>query len=36
MFARYYFRAIPITDDNDTLLGVVSFHDIKGLKPRFD
>jgi CBS domain-containing protein/sporulation protein YlmC with PRC-barrel domain len=36
MFARYYFRAIPITDDNDTLLGVVSFHDIKGIKPRLD
>ena len=36
MFFRYSFRAIPITDDNDYLLGVVSFHDIKGLKPRFD
>jgi magnesium transporter len=36
MFFRYSFRAIPITDDNDYLLGVVSFHDIKGVKPRFD
>ena len=36
MFFRYSFRAIPVTDDNDLLLGVVSFHDIKGLKPRFD
>ncbi|MBZ4219271.1 MAG: CBS domain-containing protein [Chlorobium sp.] len=36
MFFRYSFRAIPITDGNDYLLGVVSFHDIKGVKPRFD
>ena len=36
MFFRYSFRAIPITDDNDCLLGVVSFHDIKGIKPRLD
>ncbi len=36
MFFRYSFRAIPITDDNDYLLGVVSFHDIKGIKPRLD
>ena len=36
MFSRYSFRAIPITHDNDYMLGVVSFHDIKGVKPRFD
>ncbi len=36
MFSRYSFRAIPITDDHDYLLGVVSFHDIKGVKPRLD
>ena len=36
MFFRYSFRAIPITDENDYLLGVVSFHDIKGVKPRLD
>ena len=36
MFERYSFRAIPITDESDTLLGVVSFHDIKGIKPRLD
>ncbi|NMW19290.1 MAG: magnesium transporter [Chlorobiaceae bacterium] len=36
MFARYSFRAIPITDENDYMLGVVSFHDIKGVKPRLD
>ncbi len=36
MFFRYSFRAIPITDENDYMLGVVSFHDIKGVKPRLD
>jgi magnesium transporter len=36
MFTRYSFRAIPVTDDNEHLLGVVSFHDIKGVKPRLD
>ena len=36
MFTRYSFRAIPITDEQDVLLGVVSFHDIKGVKPRLD
>ncbi len=36
MFFRYSFRAIPITDESDYLLGVVSFHDIKGVKPRLD
>jgi CBS domain-containing protein/sporulation protein YlmC with PRC-barrel domain len=36
MFFRYSFRAIPITDDRDHLLGVVSCHDIRGLKPRLD
>ena len=36
MFARYSFRAIPITDDANTLLAVVSFGDIRGIKPRLD
>lgn len=36
MFARYGFRAIPITDDANTLLAVVSFGDIRGIKPRLD
>ena len=36
MFSRYSFRAVPITDESDHLLGVVSFHDIKGVKPRLD
>jgi Mg/Co/Ni transporter MgtE len=36
MFTRYSFRAIPITDDANMLLGVVSFGDIRGIKPRLD
>ena len=36
MFARYSFRAIPVTDSLERLMGVVSYHDIKGIKPRFD
>ncbi len=36
MFARYAFRAIPVTDDKNTLLAVVSFRDIRGIKPRLD
>ena len=35
-FSRYSFRAIPVTDENEKLLGVVSFHHIKGIKPRLD
>ncbi|MHB1590472.1 MAG: magnesium transporter MgtE N-terminal domain-containing protein, partial [Sulfuricella sp.] len=34
MFDRYGFRAIPITDDQNKLLSVVSFRDISGIKPR--
>lgn len=36
MFARYGFRAIPVTDDQNRLLAVVSFRDIRGIKPRLD
>jgi Mg/Co/Ni transporter MgtE len=36
MFGRYGFRAIPVTDNDERLLGVVSFDDIKGIKPRLD
>jgi magnesium transporter len=36
MFTRYSFRAIPITDEANMLLGVVSFGDIRGIKPRLD
>lgn len=34
-FARYDYRAIPISDDNYTILGVVTYRDIVGLKHRF-
>jgi magnesium transporter len=36
MFGRYGFRAIPVTDNEERLLGVVTFDDIKGIKPRLD
>ena len=36
MFSRYSFRAIPVTDAEDRLLGVVSYRDIRGIKPRLD
>jgi magnesium transporter len=36
MFGRYGFRAIPITDDQNKLCAVVSFRDIRGIKPRLD
>ena len=35
MFSRYSFRAIPIVDDTDKILGVVSWRDIVTLKHRF-
>ena len=35
MFSRYEFRALPITDRNDKLLGVITYRDIKNLKHRF-
>ncbi len=35
MFSRYSFRAIPITDSNDTILGVILYRDIMNLKHRF-
>jgi magnesium transporter len=36
MFARYSFRAVPVTDEHNRLLAVVSFNDIRGIKPRLD
>ncbi|CAG4885230.1 conserved protein of unknown function [Georgfuchsia toluolica] len=36
MFARYDFRAIPIVDEQEKLLAVVSLRDIRGIKPRLD
>lgn len=35
LFARYGFRAIPVTDESDKLLGVVPYRDIMNLKHRF-
>jgi Mg/Co/Ni transporter MgtE len=35
MFARYDFRALPITDDNNTILGVVPYRDVMKLTHRF-
>jgi CBS domain-containing protein/uncharacterized protein YrrD len=34
-FGRYDYRAIPISDDDYTILGVVTYRDIVGLKHRF-
>lgn len=34
--ARYGLRAIPVVDEQRRLLGVVSDHDVRGLKPRLD
>ena len=34
LFERYNFRALPITDENDRLLGAVSSRDMRALKPR--
>ena len=35
MFSRYSFRAIPITDDNDIIYGVIPYRDVMNLKHRF-
>jgi len=35
MFTRYGFRAIPIVDDTEKILGVVSYRDMMNLKHRF-
>jgi magnesium transporter len=35
LFLRYGFGAIPITDDNDRILGAVTYRDILHLKHRF-
>jgi magnesium transporter len=34
-FGRYDYRAIPISDEDYKLLGVVTYRDIVGLKHRF-
>jgi len=35
MFSRYSFRAIPVTDENKVMLGVIPYRDIMNLKHRF-
>ncbi len=35
LFARYNIRAMPITDDDNKILGVVTYRDIPGLKHRY-
>ncbi|MHB8714796.1 MAG: magnesium transporter MgtE N-terminal domain-containing protein [Sulfuricaulis sp.] len=35
MFSRYSFRAIPVTNEIDTILGVIPYRDIMNLKHRF-
>jgi magnesium transporter len=34
LFERYDFRALPITDEHDQLLGAVSSRDVRSLRPR--
>ena len=34
LFDRYGFRALPITDENDHLLGAVTSRDVRSLRPR--
>jgi Mg/Co/Ni transporter MgtE len=34
LFERYNFRALPIKDENDRLLGAVSSRDVRALRPR--
>ena len=34
MFLRYGFRALPVTDENETILGVVPYRDVMQLKHR--
>jgi magnesium transporter len=35
MFSRYGFRALPITDENGKILGVVPYRDMMNLKHLF-
>ncbi len=36
MFERYSFRALPILDQDDHIVGVVSFKDVRGITPRLN
>ena len=35
MFSRYSFRAIPVTDERNVILGVIPYRDVMKLKHRF-
>jgi CBS domain-containing protein len=35
MFTRYSFRAIPVTDENDKIDGVVKYRDVMNLTHHF-
>jgi Mg/Co/Ni transporter MgtE len=35
-FERYSFRALPVADEASRLVAVVSYNDIRGIKPRLD
>lgn len=35
IFSRYSFRAIPIVDESEKILGVLTYRDVMGLKHRF-
>jgi magnesium transporter len=35
-FERYGFRALPVADEANRLVAVVSYNDIRGIKPRLD
>ncbi len=35
MFARYNFRSIPVTDENEVILGIILYRDVMNLKHRF-
>jgi CBS domain-containing protein len=34
LFERYDFRALPVTDESDQLLGAVSSRDVRVIRPR--
>jgi magnesium transporter len=34
LFDRYHFRALPVTDESDQLLGAVSSRDVRAQRPR--
>jgi len=36
MLARYGFHALPVVDQDEHLLGVISHRDIRGIKPRLE